>query len=404
MSLALGRSSDVAARFPFSVGLAVGSLSRAAGGVLEPVRAIGSRILADDGAVAAYGFADTEYARDRATWGAVPTFASPNVVPFACGYAPRMYAAMCAGDHDLMHLHGLWLYPSLAVAKWRRHTGRPTIVSAHGMVDAWSLRNASWKKQIALAIYEQDNLQSAACLHALTAAEAVALRRLNLSNPIAIVPNGVDVPDLSEVTPALLPDGDDRQLLLFLGRIHPKKGVAEMVDAWMLAVQANPSLARQWVLGVAGWGEDAHVKALDRQIAEGGAQAHVRRLGPVFGADKTAMFKRASAFILASHSEGLPMAVLEAWAHGLPAFITAHCALPDGVAAGAAIEISTAPEAMARVLPEHLARADLRAVGAAGLDLVEREYRWDKVLDRMLALYRWTIAGGPRPPSVAFAD
>lgn len=402
--MGLVSSRDVAPGFSFSVGLAVGSLSRAAGGVLAPVRALGASILAEGGEVAAYGFADPEYARDRAEWGAVPTFATPNVIPFACGYAPRMYSAMSAGDHDLMHLHGLWLYPSLAVAKWRRRTRRPVIVSPHGMVDSWSLRNAAWKKQIALAIYEQDNLQAAACLHALTAAEADALRRLNLSNPIAIVPNGVDVPMLTDVAPAALPEGDDRQLLLFLGRIHPKKGVAEMVDAWMLAVRENPWLAQRWVLGVAGWGEEAHVKALDRQIAERGVEGHVRRLGPVFGDAKTAMFARASAFILASHSEGLPVAVLEAWAHGVPTFITPQCALPDGVAAGAAIEISTAPEAMARTLAEHLSRADLPALGAAGVDLVTRAYRWDTVLDRMLALYRWTIAGGPRPSSVTFAD
>ena len=150
--------------------------------------------------------------------------------------------------------------------------------------------------------------------------------------------------------------------MLFLGRIHPKKGVAELIRAWALLRRSDPSLALGWRLIVAGWDDGGHLPGLRTLVAELGLVDHVLFIGSVFGADKEAWFRSAKAFILPSYSEGLPMAVLEAWSYELPVFMTGACNLPEGFEEGAAIEVSTDPNQLANALGVDLGSGNLAAM------------------------------------------
>jgi poly(glycerol-phosphate) alpha-glucosyltransferase len=114
--------------------------------------------------------------------------------PDSFGYAPGLSAALVAADLDLLHAHGLWMFYSTAVLGWAWTTRPPYIVSPHGMLDPWALRNSRFKKLIALWAYERRHLANAACLHALCREEAQAMRQLGLRNPTCIVANGLDAP------------------------------------------------------------------------------------------------------------------------------------------------------------------------------------------------------------------
>src|SRR5437868_1254923 len=114
--------------------------------------------------------------------------------------------------------------------RWHRQTGRPYVVHSHGMLEPWALRNAMWKKRVAALLYENQHLRGAACLRALSEAEAQSIRSYGLRNPICVIPNGVDLPDLNESNPRT--QSANQKTLLYLGRLHPKKNISNLIRAW----------------------------------------------------------------------------------------------------------------------------------------------------------------------------
>ncbi|MCL6509026.1 MAG: glycosyltransferase, partial [Bryobacteraceae bacterium] len=340
---------------------------------------------------------DTE--PDRALWDGVEVFAGKVVGPAAFGYCPELPHALGQARVDVLHLQGLWMYPSVACRGWARGNGGRYVVSPQGMLDPWALRNSAWKKRLAAWAYENANLRGAACLHAVCEAEARAMRAYGLRNPIAVIPNGVDVPREAASSPppweALVPEG--AKVLLYLGRLHHKKGLPNLLRAWN-AVRAEGA-GQQWRLVIAGWDQGGHEAELRRLAGEVGLAGNVVFVGPQFGQDKEASFRRADAFVLPSFSEGLPVVVLEAWAFGLPVVMTPQCNLPEGFQAGAALSVDPEPGSIAAGLRDLFAMSDAerRAMGERGRRLVEERFSWPKIAAQMKQVYEWVLGGGPRP-------
>jgi glycosyltransferase involved in cell wall biosynthesis len=385
-----------------SVGVVMARTSRAAGGVFDAVRgALHALHPREDVRAEVYSVWDEQTEADTHDWRPYVPRVSAPIGPASFAGARGLGGALAAGHHDLVHQHGLWLYPSIAVSRWRRQSRRPVVISPHGMLDAWALRNSEWKKQIAAAVFERANLRAAACLHALSKSEADAIRSYGLVNPIAIIPNGVTLPNEGGATVAAPPWNDDgRRTLLFLGRIHPKKGVFETLRAWAALKELAPGVAAGWRLVLAGWVDGGHAGAIRRLASDLGLADGEEVLfpGPLFGLQKGAALARANAFILASHSEGLPIAVLEAWANRVPVFMTSHCNLPEGFSAHAAIPVDTDPGLLARQLADGLAREDLAEIGERGRRLVESQFTWQHIADCFATLYRWATVPSNAPP------
>lgn len=297
------------------------------------------------------------------------------------------------------------MYPSMAAHTWHRRTRRPYLVSPHGMLDPWALANARWKKRLAAVLYERKHLRHAACLHALCASEAHSMRTYGLTNPIAIIPNGIELPDIdhgdtaAQVLPGL---PEDKRVLLFLGRLHPKKGLPALLRAWSILSRKKAPDLGNWRLAIAGWDQGGHRAELEVLAMEESIGDAALFLGPKFGRDKEALLRRADAFVLPSQSEGLPMAVLEAWAYRLPVLMTEACNLPEGFDAGAAARIDLEPAPMAEALGAFLAQSDdvHRTMGAKGRALVKERFIWEKACESLYAVYRWVLGGGAPPPCV----
>jgi poly(glycerol-phosphate) alpha-glucosyltransferase len=393
-------SSRTSAHRALSVGVITASVSRLAGGLFHSVRR--SAIAGSQPAtrISVYGLNDAHTHEDLAAWQPlVPrTFEARLARPL--GYAPEVGATLLAADHDLVHQHGLWQYLSVQASAWRRRTGRPVVISPRGMLDPWALRNSGWKKRIARLAFEDRNLKGAACLHALNAAEAAAIRALGLANPIAVIPNGVDLPDVHRrpARPGFY--ARDRHTLLFLGRMHPKKGLKELIEAWARLKGEAPKLAQDWQLVVAGWDDGGHRAGLEQLVARLGLAADVAFPGPLHGEAKAGALAHADAFILPSYSEGLPVAVLDAWAYAVPVFMTAACNLPEGFHRNAAVAIETEPAAMQRVLASHLGEAALSRRGVLGRQLVAESFTWERIARMQDDVYRWLAAGAERPAHV----
>ena len=308
--------------------------------------------------------------------------------PEGYGYAPELYDCLMGEDVDVLHLHGLWTYGSLAALRWRSSTGRPLIVSPHGMLDPIALRYSPTKKTTIFRLYERRMLKSASIIHGLCDSESLAIKDLlGPDAPTINLPNGVSPYQRSTAAPdwaANLPEGS--KVLLYLGRLHPKKNLAALLGAWEVCVRS--ARLDNWYLAVAGWGDRGYVDDIRASVRDQ-RSSRILFCGPQFGGQKAATLGRADCFILPSLSEGLPLAVLEAWAAGLPVLMTAFCNLEEGFQAGAAVPVGTSLEALADGLAwlDNADDADLRTIGIHGQELVAKKFNWDAIAASFAHLY-----------------
>jgi poly(glycerol-phosphate) alpha-glucosyltransferase len=271
------------------------------------------------------------------------------------------------------------------------------------MLEPWALRNSGWKKRLALLLYERKCLDRAACIQVNSEAELRSVRAFGLKNPVCVIPNGIDLPELNG-TQGVGREAQvvGRKTLLYLGRIHPKKGLVNLLKAWRMALGASGTVGDGWVLAIAGWDQGGHEKELRILSAECGIEKSVAFLGPQFGEDKAKCYRDCDAVVLPSFSEGLPMAVLEAWSYGKPVLMTPECNLPEGFAAGAALRIESNPQSIARELQELFSapRALRLTLGRNGRALVASRFTWQKVAREMSAVYEWVLGDTARPGCV----
>ncbi len=380
------------------VGFLVGSVSRQAGGLFQSVRGLAKAVASTNAEVRVFGIHDEQSVVDLQEWRplSVQTF-QPRLR--AWGYSNQLVPAMLNADLDILSVHGLWKYCSVASQRWHRQTGRPYVVHPHGMLESWAVRNAMWKKRIAALLYENRHLRRAACLRALTEAEAQSIRSYGLSNPICVIPNGIDLPDLRGSNAKS--QSANPKTLLYLGRLHPKKNISNLIRAWNETFNSQRGSGDRWVLAIAGWdqgGYEAHLRQLTTDL---GLLTSVIFLGPQFGADKSECYRACDAFILPSLSEGLPMAVLEAWAYAKPVLMTPECNLPEGFEANAALRIGTTMEEIAdglKILRE-MSDNDRSQIGNYGRALVETKFSWPQIGEQMRRVYEWML-GGEMPDTV----
>ena len=372
-----------------------GSISRAAGGVFDAMRHLAIAIKGENRySPSVIGPRDLETDSDRLLWGDIATEALSVWGPRGFSYTPGLRKALVLNDPHIVHVHGLWMYPSVAAITWSNRI-KPYIVSPHGMLDSWALNNSRLKKRISAALYENRHLRGAACIHALNQAEVRSIREYGLRNPICVIPNGVELP-------AEVPEKAPRQsrTLLYLGRLHPKKGLPKLIEAWSLAGKETGEFG--WRLAIAGWDQGGHRDELEALAVKLQVNSSISFVGPQFGEAKSDCFREASAFVLSSLSEGLPMTVLEAWSWRLPVLMTPQCNLPEGAAAGAAIMMESEADSILAALRRLFLMNDAgrEAMGLKGRSLVEERFQWPRIGQQMADVYDWVLGYGPRPDCV----
>ncbi|MBD3678194.1 MAG: glycosyltransferase [Rhodobacteraceae bacterium] len=305
---------------------------------------------------------------------------------------PNRARDIAAGSLRVMHMHGLWdpMFPKAALEA--ALSGTPYVVSPHGMLEAADLAKSPRKKRIALATYQGQILRRATCLHALTEAEAHDIRQVFPRAKIAVIPNGIRLSNIKNRAEC------SEKYILYLGRLNRKKGLTELISGFAQWATSNTQ-APCWTLKIAGWDEGGHLLELKKQVATEGLNSRVHFLGPITGEAKSALLTGAAALALTSHSEGLPLAILEAWAHGLPVILSPACNIePEG----AGIMATPDPDAIAAALAS---LADLppearAAMGAKGRHLVAERYGIEAISRQFRDLYHWIAGQGPCPDFV----
>lgn len=385
------------------------SVSRRAAGMLDCVRRLDQEMQHAQGIdIEVFSLVDDQTDNDKADWNPLPLHLFPSRGPTNLAFAPAVAACLHNIPADLAHTFGLWTYLSQVTHSWSRRTRKPYLVTPQGMLDPWALRNSRWRKRVAGVLYEYRHLRDAACIHATCQAELKAIRAFGLSNPVCIVPNGVDLPDPTKSEAGTLPWKSfvprSQRVLLYLGRLHPKKGLASLLRAWAALRKDAPDKADEWTLVIAGWDQGDHATQLKKLASMLSVETSVCFADPLYGDDKAAAYWHADAFVLPSLSEGLPLVVLEAWSYRLPVVMTAACNLPEGFAAEAALESSIRPEELASTLVKLIGMSDedRQGMGERGRALVERQFTWSSAAAKMARVYRWVLGEGERPDDILF--
>lgn len=293
---------------------------------------------------------------------------------------------------DIVHDTGLWLLTNHVAASVSRGLDLPRVLSPRGMLTAWALQHRGWKKKIAWSIYQHRDLETARLLHATSTAEAEDFRAAGLKQPIAVIPNGVDVP---AVVPSRAAPGGLRTAL-YLSRLHPKKGPLNLVEAWARVRPAG------WRVVVAGGGEGPHRAELEAAIEAAGLGSVFSLVGPVDDNAKHALYAQADLFVLPSHSENFGIVVAEALASGVPVITTRGTPWSGLEAEACGWWIDTGTEPLVAALRDATGRADIdrRAMGLRGRAWMERDFGWPSVGARMQATYAWLLGQGERPDCV----
>ena len=298
-----------------------------------------------------------------------------------------------------LHIHGLWEQSTSAAVSAAREMGVPYVLSAHGMLEPWALASKGLKKLLYAILVERGNVGGAACLHALTRAEADQYVAFGAQCPIVIIPNGVDVP--SHVDPALFlgsfPTVAGKRIVLFLGRLHPKKGLDVLLESWALLAPLFPEAQ----LVIAGPDCEGMQDRLTTFVSQHDLQGSVLFTGMLDGTMKWSALAAAEAFVLPSHSEGLSVSVLEAMGVGLPVIVTTACNLPEVAEYRAGWQIEPTLDRLTSAVSDLLNNSAVQnaEIGTRGAALVQAHFTWATVARQMADVYRW-VAGGPRPNNV----
>ena len=333
----------------------------------------------------------------------------PSIVPihrFEVGFAARFWPAYSKGlgemlwkkiengAFDLVHVHELWLYPGFIAFRAALKHGIPYVLSPRGALQEVSLRQKAFKKWVYRLMIQNRILKSADAIHALTNEEMTSISKLGYKSSIFVAPNGIDPspfecpPDTSAFL-AAYPELVGKRVILYLGRLHPKKGLDVLARSYANLSHKFENTA----LLVAGPNEDGNQKRMESILKTSPALGSTVFTGLLTGKDKLAALACADLFVLPSHSEGFSMAILEALAAGLPVVISRQCNFPEVSDHDAGLVIEPNDAAVTEAISTLLSDDQLRTrMGQNGRNLVSEKYTWDAIAASMAGLYQRLVA------------
>lgn len=315
-----------------------------------------------------------------------------GLCPKKLGCSPKMASWLDeqAKRHEiqLIHSHSLWMQPVIYPARAKKKYNIPLLVSPHGTLSPWAFSSGSIIKKIYWPCLQKPALDVATCFHATALSEYLDIRSKGFRQPVALIPLGIDIPILQKQLYA------NKRTLLFLGRIHPKKGLNILLPAWAALQDRYP----EWCLKIVGPDEGGYLQ----KMFELSKKLSIKRIefsGPLFGEKKIHAYQQADLFVLPTYSENFGISVAEALASGTPALVTKGAPW-EGLEAhnsGMWIEIGVDPLVAALEQMMSLSRDELDVMGMNGRSWMASEYSWSSIGARMAETYEWIINGFDKP-------
>lgn len=297
---------------------------------------------------------------------------------------------------EIIHDHSLWRRYHLGVALAARQTGRPLVLSPRGTMLPWCLQHKRLKKKLGMMAYQRRILEEVALFHVTSEEEAESVRSAGLRQPMALIPNGTILPDLDS-PPA--PNGmalNGERTALFLSRIHPKKGLLMLIEAWSRLRPLG------WKLRIVGPDENDYRNEIAAAIEREGLSDVVAMHGAVDHNEKWILYRAADLFVLPTHSENFGIVVSEALASGTPVVTTKGAPWAELETRRCGWWTDVSVDGLAHALQEatSLPKEELRIMGERGRRLIEERYSWQAIGRDMLAAYAWLLSKREKPDTV----
>lgn len=370
-------------------------VTRRAGGVFDAVRDMFTNSVFTSQQIEVLSYKDDMIKDDLPSWKGLPMkLFNPHFFLYSRG----IKTALLNSDTDIYHQEGLWRYSHLLMGEYRKKSNKPIICTPHGMLDPYIIKAQGKIKRIISDMFFQKSLESVTCYQALCKKELEDIRAYGLKQPVAIIPNGINLPDEK----LHFERNDTKKHLLFLGRLHHKKGVDLLLKAFAKVKAANCDLADNWHIDLVGWDHENCKVELQKIVEDNNLHDYVTFHGGLYGEDKLRMYATCDAYILPSHGEGLPMTVLEAWSWHKPTLITPHCNLPEGYDYNAAIRIEDNVESVEDGLMTlfGMSNQELHSMGDNAFRLVKEHFTWKSAAEKLLRTYAWVLGKADKPDFV----
>lgn len=293
---------------------------------------------------------------------------------------------------DIMHIHGLWsglLHKAVKFA-WRNHI--PIVWSTHGMTAPWSMRHKWWKKVPAWLLYQKRDLMRADAIHCTTEQEAVWNKQLGFKKCV-VVPLGTGESLTDE-----LPLVRERKVLLFVGRIYPVKGLENLICAWRMALDSDPTERERvgrlrWILRIVGPDQAGYRKKLEQLVSKLNLRNAVEFAGPKYGRFLSQEYQQSECLVLPSFTENFGGVVIDALANGKPCIASTFTPWQELQNHGCGWWVDNSPEELSGAISSMMAmsEAERRRMGESGRALVKEKYSWPAVVADLLHHYEDVI-------------
>jgi len=297
-----------------------------------------------------------------------------------------------ASNYDLLDNHYLFSYAPTCAAAIARFQNIPYTIRTQGQLTPWALKQSPLKKQLYTSAIERHNLNKAAAIHCTTQQEAAELGNFGIKTPTITLPLGVE--PVTQISNArlelqkLFGISDDRQVILFLSRLHPKKRPDLLIEAFKQVVGHNPDLQ----LILAGSGDAEYLEYLQQLVSGNDLSDCTTFTGFVTGYRKNLLLQGADIFALPSYSENFGIAVAEAMAAGLPVIVTPGVQISTDIAAASAGIVIDRQTELVTAINQLVASPQMRShLGQNAVKLASHKYSWDIITSQLIGHYKQVI-------------
>lgn len=222
------------------------SATRSAGGVFDAVRDLFTNRAFKEHRIELLSYNEPNMKDDLVLWNDIPIYL---LNPKFLLYSKEAKTYILKSDADILHMEALWRYPQMLMPIWKKKQQKPIVCSPHGMLDPYIISSQGVVKRIVAKLFFQKGLDAVTCYHALCQKELEDIRAYGLKQPVAIIPNGINLP----ITDTKYTKDNNKKHLLYLGRLHEKKGVDILLKAIVLIRRQFPELLSQWHVDLVGW-------------------------------------------------------------------------------------------------------------------------------------------------------
>ena len=281
-------------------------------------------------------------------------------------------------DFDIIHLQHVWDPYIHIMAFWAQVKGIPYVITPRGMLEPWIMNHNPWKKKLGMWLYQRKDLKMAKTIHATCEEEKKSVRNLGFKNPVHVIPNGIE----TNAGVAMKTDYGTKKIV-FLSRIHIKKGLELLLDAW------KKTETNGWQLEIAGEGEKDYVKHLQNKISEERI-SNVKFVGAMYGAEKWNFLKSGDICILPTYSENFGIVVAEALSVGVPVITTKGTPWQELQTENCGWWIELSVEQLEKTLADVIVTSseELKKKGLNGMRLITERYRIESVAQGIIELYK----------------